>query len=99
MRNEEKYKLYQELSRMTLNEVFREYEKVTGPEGTVKNWDRLGIIQGHIADRLDLTPADILREVLWEEFSDILKRIDQLEEQFKNHRHNLEKTYSEKPVY
>ena len=36
LRDAEKYKLYQELSKMTLSEVFREYEKVTGPEGIVE---------------------------------------------------------------
>jgi len=99
MRNEEKFQLYQELSRMTLNEVFREYEKATGPEGIVRNWDRLEVIRGYIADSLDLTPAEVLKEVLFEEFSEVFKRLDDLEDKFLKHRHDTSKLYSEKPAW
>ena len=57
------------------------------------------MIQGYIADRLDLTPAEVLKEVLFEEFSEVFKRLDGLEDKFLKHRHDTSKLYSEKPVW
>lgn len=97
-KNDKKSKLYDELDKLSTQELLSEFDKTMNGE-LIKDSARYDVIQGVLADRLHLVPRDLILKFLWEEFSADRNRIDELEEQFKNHRHNLDKTYSEKPVW
>jgi hypothetical protein len=99
LKGKEGYKeLYDELSKLPTGKLFEEFEKVFDGE-SIKDYTKYEVIQGLVADRFSLVPRGVLGALLWEEFKADRDRISELESQFKGHRHNLDKTYSEKPVW
>ena len=95
----DKLPLYQELDEKTLDEVFKEFKKVTGPHGAVLDSDRHEVICGVIADKLGFFTRKTLEVFFWDEFGSLFKRIDELEKIAKTHRHRVDIAYGEKPVW
>ena len=83
------------------NTIERRYVEVDNyVEGTiVGEYKRREHILLLICHRLDLIRARDILDIMACENEKIQDAINELSEQFKNHRHSRDKTYSEKPVW
>ncbi len=99
-RESKKSKLYTELYEKPLKELIEEFDKVdTQPGGAITDYPRYEVLKGVIADKLSLPTRDILLVTLNESLKEVHEMIADLDDEFKNHRHNLDKTYGEKPIW
>lgn len=97
-------KTYEEFDKLTLMELITEFDKI--PIEQDANRD---ILAGVISDRLNVPTIRNTEASDYNLYNglrarrriadDLEKRIRELETKFTNHRHSLEKPYSEKPVY
>jgi len=92
-------KLYNEITAMSFRDILKLYEEVTGEEGTVLDRTKYDHIRAVIADKLELPQRDIIVPFITNLFNDLSDRIDELEKNFKNHRHDTSKSYTEKPAW
>ncbi len=84
----------------SLKELIEEFDKVnTQPDGNITDYPRYKVLQGLIADQLSLPTRDILLITLNETLKELHEEVADLDNIFRNHRHCLEKTYGEKPVW
>jgi len=95
----DKLPMYQEFEEKTLDELFEIYKAVTGSQGAVLDHKKHEVVCGVIADKLGLFTRETLEVFFWDEFGSIFKRIDEIEKIAKTHRHPLNKTYGEKPIW
>lgn len=94
-----KDKLYVELSPSSLQELIEEFDKVNPGDGSITDYPRYEVLRGIIADKLNLIPRDLLLLLIRDELKKLYDAHNELEDHFENHRHNIEKTYGEKPVW
>ena len=90
------YRHYKNTSTVDLLKLF---DASTDEEGTILmryDYDNVPI---EIAARMNLIPTEIANEGVTEMFGELLDRIDNLEKAFKQHRHQIDKPYSEKPAW
>jgi hypothetical protein len=95
------------LSALGMPELLQELEKqltyVKDKDGytetSVKNWDYHDAIKQEICNRLAISQTTHLKKLIVEVEEGLKAQLKDLEEKFKNHRHSIEKTYGEKPVW
>lgn len=92
------------LMKLRLPELIQEYEsQLTFSEKDgyflVKNWDYYQAVRQEMLNRLQVTETDFLKRLMCEIEESLKASFKELEDKFKNHRHSIEKTYGEKPVW
>jgi len=97
--------LAQTYAKMTLHDLLEQADKdikvtVTGEgedaEETI-DLSHAGVLY-ELYRRLDVVDGDTVKALIKDAIEPLAKRLEDLERKYRNHRHNLEKTYSEKPV-
>ena len=68
-------------------------------DGQILNKGDYRDIPKYLASQFRLMPSNTTSEILSDIFADMSKRVDELEKIVKNHRHNMDKRYSEKPAW
>jgi len=91
-------KLYEQLQQLSTVELLNELDKAA-PGDSVKDRKRYNHIIAIIADKLNVPLRKPIGLFVNDIFGDLLKRVDELEKQFKTHRHDTSKTYTEKPAW
>ena len=92
-------KLYEEIDGMPLSEIFKLYDDVTSGE-QVLDRKKYNHVKAVIADKFELPQRDIILPFISELCSDLANRIDELEKNFRAHKHKtFGAGYSEKPSW
>ena len=89
---------YSDLSTSKLLEMLDSANYV-GENSENKDWDAWHRITPIIAHRLGVPIQDYLLKDLTKQLNERIEVLNELIENFTNHRHSLDKTYGEKPVW
>ena len=92
-------KRYKEIAAMPILDILKLFDDVIGDEGGIKDFPKYNLIKAVIADKLELPQRDIIVPFISDLFTDLSDRIDDLDKNFKNHRHDASKSYTEKPSW
>ena len=104
-KDEGEYKdLFEEYDNYSLEGYIEAFSQVYNdfPDGTNEQTDRKKFLKAHILAELELCDIDrfdYFLDGLNEELREIQNKLKTLEDKFTNHRHALDKTYGEKPVW
>jgi len=79
-------------------EIFNEFDKAVDG-GSIIDRTMYDHCKAILADKLELPQRDIILPFIRDLFTDLSKRVDELESSFKKHRHQMDKPYSEKPAW
>jgi len=84
-----------------LLDLYDEIAKVTAPYTAEPkiDWEKAKKIEAILATRFGYPLHTYYTEDLTEKFNEIINQLNLILETFKNHRHCLDKTYGEKPVW
>jgi len=63
------------------------------------NYEEYKAIELEVLRRLELVKGYDMLQILYAQFQELTDKIEEFENKFKNHRHPLDKTYGEKPIW
>jgi len=78
--------------------LFEEFDKTMDGE-IIKDMVRYDVLRGVIADRLGLVHRDWFGPLFATELNELDGTLTNLENKFKNHRHDASKSYTTKPEW
>ena len=96
--------LFEEYDNYSLEGYIEAYSGVYNdfPDNEEEQEDRKTFLKAHILAELTICDMSRFNYFLYDltgELRELTKKIDTLEKNFKNHRHALDKTYGEKPIW